>query len=93
MFDQLLKDIKGLNSKANWTNLVAGIILLLVLVGGSLWYFGKRPSYQSTTSKNPVIPQINEEPLGTGGPNAGGSEEPLGTKGTGVTTLPNTSSR
>lgn len=41
MLDDVMKDIQKMNSKANWTNLAAGVALLLVLAGASLWYFSK----------------------------------------------------
>ncbi|MBI4091272.1 hypothetical protein HY419_00805 [candidate division WWE3 bacterium] len=100
MFDDIIKEIQKFNSKANWSNLASGIILLLILAGGTLWFFTKNGSNRST---NDVL---NVENLGTGGTKETLGEsksEDLsdktdasgapGTGGSNVQVLPNTSSK
>ena len=89
-----MKEIKNLNSKATLANLIAGVVLLLVLVGGSLWYFSKRPSYDiSVPENNLTFDESKEGVLGENKGDNGNAEKPLGTGGPDITTLPNTSSR
>lgn len=52
MFEQLMKEIQKYNSKANWANVAAGLVLLLVLAGGSLWYFTRGKDNGVKTNQN-----------------------------------------
>lgn len=101
MFEKWMKDVQNLNSKANWENLAAGIILLLVLAGGSLWFFANRSKNQPTPDEQVV----NFDSLTTDKQTdpkdaniSGGATDntvdsrPLGTGGP-ITQLPNTSSK
>lgn len=59
MFESLLQELQKYNSRANWSNLIAGVALLLVLAGGSVWYFTKGRE----VSPNEVKEEKSEEVL------------------------------
>ena len=98
MFENVMKDIQKLNAKANWSNLMAGAGLLLVLVLGSLWYFGRKAVNTNNIENKPFTledlkeTEANTPAVAPEGEGAKAAEE-LGKGGPVVEKLPNTSSK
>ena len=92
MSNQMLKDIQSLNSKANLINLGAGIILLLALVGGSLWVFGRKqavPDYEPARGGSIYTESDNSKVE----ENLKSDKSVMGTENSKIEVLPNTSSK
>ncbi|OGC50240.1 hypothetical protein A2716_03460 [candidate division WWE3 bacterium RIFCSPHIGHO2_01_FULL_40_23] len=93
MLENFLKDLQNLNSKANWANLIVGILLLLILAVGSMWYFGRKPvSEVGKVEEESVTKEDQVESTDDVKEEASEPENVLGTGGQ-INVLPNTSSK
>jgi hypothetical protein len=64
LLDKLMVEIKKQNPDATWTNLVTGVVILVLIALGSVWYFGNAEISNLNNSNGDEIAMDSEENSG-----------------------------